>query len=565
MMDQKTAEFYRRNVSDVFARYESVVSPLASYFQLAFPQSGQRILDIGCGSGRDLRALLEQGFDAYGTEPVDEMREFAIREFPILKDRISAQSLPGITYGSPFDGIVCSAVLMHIPLGQQLEAFINLRELLKVGGRLLLSLPAQRPDLDDEHRDPDGRLFLPMDPERIRLLAEQIGFTFLSLSQNKDALGRPEHDWNIFLFEKAGVATRPLDRVESVIKNDRKVATYKLALLRAFCDIAERDENAVTWFADGYVGMPIEALAECWLAYYWPLVAAPVHIPQSQTDFNDSKKRLSIRAHLKQLIDLASYGAEISSETAYAVLLASWKKGTYSKVIKSQLDLVLKTFAKAIITGPVRHSEGGGMYHYNDAASLVMIEADLWREFCLSSHWIRDSIILRWAGLCEDFARKNCPDIDKGIVLPFLLPNVDLKREQSIARQMYEEHPNLACVWTDKKITLASMDVDHALPFSLWRNNDLWNLLPVARKVNNEKSDKIPTPDLLRRRKDAIVETWRFANDKQPLVFKFEIERTLGRFREESWEQELFQYLSERAAVAIYRRGETPWDISVSQ
>lgn len=559
-MDDQTAKFYAHNVSDVISRYDAIDSPISKYFSLAFPKPASQILDVGCGSGRDLRALLGAGYNAFGIEPVEELRRAAIQRYPSLSSCLWSGVLPGFSVDKKFDGVVCSAVLMHIPQGQQLEAFLDIRNLLKVGGRLLLSIPATRDDLDGDFRDPDGRLYVPTDPERIRLIAEQIGFTFISHTQDNDSLGRSGYAWNTLIFEKTSEANRPLDRIESVLRNDRKVATYKLALLRAFCDIAERDENAVTWFADGYVGMPIEALAECWLAYYWPLIAAPVHIPQSQTDFKDSKKRLLIRENLKKLIDLASYGEEVSPETAYAILLASWKKGTYSKDIKAQLNLVLKTFAKAIITGPVRHSEGGGMYHYNEAASLVLIESDLWREFCLSSHWIRDSIILRWAELCEKFAKKNCPDINKGIALPFLLPNVDLKREQSIARQMYEEHPNLACVWTDKKITLASMDVDHALPFSLWRNNDLWNLLPAARKVNNEKRDKIPTPELLRRRKEAIVETWRFANDKQPLVFKFEINRTLGLFREKSWEQELFQYMSERAAVAIYRRGETAWN-----
>jgi hypothetical protein len=57
-----------------------------------------------------------------------------------------------------------------------------------------------------------------------------------------------------------------------------------------------------------------------------------------------------------------------------------------------------------------------------------------------------------------------------------------------------------------------------------------------------------------------IVDLWRFANRVEPKVFSFEVERTLGKFRKVSWEEELFQYLSERAAAAIYRRGETAWE-----
>ena len=556
-MDEKTGKFYRNHVSDVFARYDAVDSPVAKYFSQAFPQPGSRILDIGCGTGRDLRALIAAGYKACGIEPVDELRKRAIQNHPELSDCLKPGVLPGYKEEKKYDGILCSAVLMHIPQGQQLEAFLDIRNLLKVGGRLLLSLPADRDDLDDEYRDPDGRLFIPTDPQRIRLIAEQIGFTFLSLSTDDDALGRAGHSWNTLIFEKSNEANRPLDRIESVLRNDRKVATYKLALLRAFCDIAERDENAVTWFADGYVGMPIEALAECWLAYYWPLVAAPVHIPQSTTDHPGSARAITFRSALSELSRLCQEYFDPDPDIAYTLFVLAWKKGTLTNDISRELRAVLSAIRTALRDGPVKHAAQGGMFRYQ--SGLVMLHVDLWREFCLSSHWIRDSLLLRWSELCEKFSATNDPAIQRGVTLPYLLKEGLPEREQGIARRMYEERENLSCVWSDKKITLATMDVDHALPFSLWRNNDLWNLLPAARKVNNEKRDKIPTPELLRRRKDAIIDVWQFANEVEPKVFQFEVERTLGKFHNSRWEQELFQYMSERAAVAIYRRGETAW------
>ena len=557
-MDEKTGKFYSDHVSDVFARYDAVDSPVAKYFSQAFPQPGSRILDIGCGTGRDLRALIAAGYKACGIEPVDELRKRTIQNHPELSDCLKPGVLPGYKEEKKYDGILCSAVLMHIPQGQQLEAFLDIRNLLKVGGRLLLSLPADRDDLDDEYRDPDGRLFIPTDPQRIRLIAEQIGFTFLSLSTDDDALGRAGHSWNTLIFEKSNEANRPLDRIESVLRNDRKVATYKLALLRAFCDIAERDENAVTWFADGYVGMPIEALAECWLAYYWPLVAAPVHIPQSTTDHPGSARAITFRSALSELSRLCQEYFDPDPDIAYTLFVLAWKKGTLTNDISRELRAALSAIRTALRDGPVKHAAQGGMFRYQ--SGLVMLHVDLWREFCLSSHWIRDSLLLRWSELCEKFSATNDPAIQRGVTLPYLLKEGLPEREQGIARRMYEERENLSCVWSDKKITLATMDVDHALPFSLWRNNDLWNLLPAARKVNNEKRDKIPTPELLRSRKDAIVDIWKFANEVEPKVFQFEVERTLGKFHEARWEQELFQYMSERAAVAIYRRGETAWD-----
>lgn len=56
--------------------------------------------------------------DACGLEPEDVRRAEAIRLHPQPEGRLLAGSIPGeLPAGLPsgFDGIVCSAVLMHIP------------------------------------------------------------------------------------------------------------------------------------------------------------------------------------------------------------------------------------------------------------------------------------------------------------------------------------------------------------------------------------------------------------------------------------------------------------------
>ena len=66
-MDQKTINYYSENAQTVAARYESVVSSLTESFDDAF-KARSKLLDIGCGSGRDLALLVSLGHDCFGLD-----------------------------------------------------------------------------------------------------------------------------------------------------------------------------------------------------------------------------------------------------------------------------------------------------------------------------------------------------------------------------------------------------------------------------------------------------------------------------------------------------------------
>jgi 2-polyprenyl-3-methyl-5-hydroxy-6-metoxy-1,4-benzoquinol methylase len=86
-MDQSTLKYYSNNAAQVAERYESVVSYLSAHFADSFSKGG-KVLDIGCGSGRDLAVLHKLGFDYYGVDPVLEFVEIAKRLHPVLANRI---------------------------------------------------------------------------------------------------------------------------------------------------------------------------------------------------------------------------------------------------------------------------------------------------------------------------------------------------------------------------------------------------------------------------------------------------------------------------------------------
>ncbi len=176
-------------------------SAVSRRFESAFPP-GARVLDVGCGKGRDVLALLEMGFDAYGVEPNDAMRAAALARDPRLSGRIGAATLPalGRPFGGSFDALVCCAVLMHLAPGDLAPTFDAFAAVLRPAGRLLLALPEMRAELLVDGHDPDGRQFANHAPDAVgRMLAER-GFAQRGLWDIEVA--STDTRWRVLRFDR---------------------------------------------------------------------------------------------------------------------------------------------------------------------------------------------------------------------------------------------------------------------------------------------------------------------------------------------------------------------------
>jgi hypothetical protein len=103
--------------------------------------------------------------------------------------------------------------------------------------------------------------------------------------------------------------------------------------------------------------------------------------------------------------------------------------------------------------------------------------------------------------------------------------------------------------------------VDHLIPFSLWYNNDLWNLLPASRTVNQAKKDKLVSRPTLVSSRERIIHYWRLLRSLQEKRFELELRRSLlGReVPRASWELEAFAGLSEAIESVAIQRGVQRW------
>ncbi|MGC9490954.1 MAG: methyltransferase domain-containing protein [Thermovirgaceae bacterium] len=555
--NHETQQYYRNNARALAQRYARARGGIELWFDAAFPK-GSKILDVGAAAGRDVLLLLEAGYDACGVDPCRELVAEGLRANAALKDRLACDALPGLETiaDHSFDGVLCSAVLMHLPEETLFDAAFGLRRVLRPGGRLLVSLPVDASGEPIQGRDEKGRLFNGLSPDRLELMLTRLGFTCIGRGENFDSLGREGRKWlvQLFVLETDG-AERSIDRIESVLNRDRKVATYKLALFRALAEIGMTRYNQVRWVSGGMVALPITTVAQKWLEFYWPIVASEDFIPQIQGEHPESAKPIAFRHLLKELIQRFQLKGGLP-----AFLLAS-----RTKILESDERTVYKKLltklCQTIRAGPVTYSGGGGtpqaVFGYDPHDGYVLMPKEIWQDFCLMGAWIRDATILRWAELTERLAKR---EISAGRVIGLLIEDSLPEREVADTRRVFKDTGR--CVWTGQPLRAQNLEIDHAIPFSLWHCNDLWNLFPASTSANRAKRDKLPTHRLILARKKAIQEIWQMQHDAFPNRFDTESSSFAGIDLTEKvdWPESLFSFFSEAVEVTAIQRGAERWE-----
>ncbi len=122
-----------------------------------------RILDAGCGSGRNAHYLLREGFDVYGVDEnlraVAAFREVAAElSHPVDDDHARTASLDALPFAdSHFDVVICSAVLHFARGDAHFEGMVSaLFRVLRPGGLFFARL-ASSAGIETQVRWLDGR------------------------------------------------------------------------------------------------------------------------------------------------------------------------------------------------------------------------------------------------------------------------------------------------------------------------------------------------------------------------------------------------------------------------
>ncbi len=200
-----TLAYYEHNATQLHKRYNGAdVAQLHKQLSTYFSK-GARILDVGCGSGRDANFMLSAGYDVLAIDASSAMVLGATNKFPGLSGRCYTVMIPNelseIKQDS-FDGIYSIAMLMHLKEDEIEKALLGFIRLLVGGGILFFSVCLSRGDKISDDFDRDGRRFTLREKKWWQTLCQSCGYVNIKSDITSDGLHREEIEWLNLLCEK---------------------------------------------------------------------------------------------------------------------------------------------------------------------------------------------------------------------------------------------------------------------------------------------------------------------------------------------------------------------------
>ena len=197
MTNQQTLNYYNANAQDFVQGTVDVDFHITQDSFLSKLPAGVKILDFGCGSGRDTKYFMERGFAVQATDGSAKLCKLASEYTGIQVRQMLFNELDAV---DEFDGIWACASILHLAWDDLVDVLGKIARAVKAGGVVYTSFKYGK--FSGER---NGRFFTDLDEEGLeRLLAKvpQLKVTEMWITGDVRP-GRGEEKWLNLLLQKA--------------------------------------------------------------------------------------------------------------------------------------------------------------------------------------------------------------------------------------------------------------------------------------------------------------------------------------------------------------------------
>lgn len=191
----KTIDYYNKHAEEFTAStFEVDMEGLYQPFLVFLPESA-KILDVGCGTGRDTLAFKNKG---YHVDAIDYSEELVKKATELTGIQVKYQSFYDLSEVAVYDAIWACASLLHCERNRLAEVLQKMLRALKPHGVIYMSFK-----YGDSDREKDGREFTDLNEQQAQELLAQ--FDQVSLVQQwitVDKRPNREEEWLNLLWKK---------------------------------------------------------------------------------------------------------------------------------------------------------------------------------------------------------------------------------------------------------------------------------------------------------------------------------------------------------------------------
>lgn len=206
---------------------------------------------------------------------------------------------------------------------------------------------------------------------------------------------------------------------------------------------------------------------------YWNLILK-YGIRQNRDIKNNGK------TYLEQIVFKTISKYEIVTEIPFESL---------EEKIQTELVVEVKNKCKRYVIGALFEDTKRIFYSFSKKEEWVEINPQVHSFICRNRLAIEKINYYEWAKFLE---RINNDDVT--IKLLSKLDNITKRSNLSVYRDiLFYEFEEDRCFYCGKKIDICSVEVDHFIPWSFVKDDQLWNLVLSCASCNRSKSDKLPT------------------------------------------------------------------------